>query len=570
MPVVTFSETGNSVEIPPGITILQAGRQAGAVIESPCNGAGSCGKCTVQLDPASLGNIVQKGMHQLTPAETARGLVLSCEAEIVGDIRVRTVPREKHATLKIISHGVGCTVEVDPYLSKTFDPDTGLTTLWGGDQPLAREPGDTRQALFGAVIDIGTTTLCASLVDLQTGVEIACASALNPQSHHAQDVLSRIRFAATGEGLLTMHEALIAELGRLLGGLLEEASLPTEHLYEIVYSGNTCMLYLAIRENPAELGKFPYLTRLTGDEHHPAAAFRLPASPHALIYLPPVISAYVGPDITSGILATGLRGRPGTSLLVDIGTNGEMVLACDGRLFATSTAAGPAFEGMNISCGMRASLGAIESVGIDARGALELGTIGDVEAVGICGSGLMDLAAQLVASRVVTANGRFCPAESGHLPEPLRARLTRLDGKPGFQVTEKVSISQKDIRQLQLAKGAVRAGIEFLLRQVGIEADQVDRVLIAGSFGFHLRAESLITIGLLPPQFAGRIEFVGNTSKSGAEAFLLNRATRREMAELVGGIEVVELANYPDFDRCFVECLSFPEYLPEPAEQPCT
>lgn len=558
MAVVRFHQSDQWIEVPPGTTVLQAARAFGLVIDSPCNSAGTCGKCTVQLDLASLANIVQKGMHRLSPVEVSRGLVLSCEAEIVGDIAVRTVPREQHKTLQILSHGMGCAVALDPFIEKSFDAGENVTRVLGGGKELALEAGDTRQASYGAVVDIGTTTLSASLVDLSTGAELACAGALNPQSHHAQDVLSRIRFAATEEGLQTMHALLIEEIGQLLGLLAREAAIAPEHLYEVVFSGNTCMLHLAIRENPAPLGKFPYTSLLNGDEHRPASRFHLPVAPGALVYLPPVISAFVGPDISSGILATGMHEDRGTSLLVDIGTNGEMVLASSGRLFATSTAAGPAFEGMNISCGMRASNGAIEEFSIDARGELAVKTIGDVEATGICGSGLIDIAAQLVLSGVISPNGRFSPPENA-LPKLLKDRLVRRDGKASFSITEKVGISQKDIRQLQLAKGAVRAGIDFLLREVGIEAASVERVLIAGSFGYHLRAESLLAIGLLPPQFAGKIEFVGNTSKTGGEAFLLNRAARRELAAVVKGIEVVDLANYPDFDRCFVQCLSFPE-----------
>ena len=562
MAVVSFFPMGQSIAVPEGTTILQAARLAGLVIESPCNSAGSCGKCAVQLEPASLGNIVQKGKHRLPAEASARGFVLSCETEVRGDIAVSVVPREEHKTLQIMNHGVGCTVELDPGIAKDYDARANLTRVWAEAGELALEAGDTRGALYGAVVDIGTTTIAASLVDLSSGREIACAGALNPQSHHAQDILSRIRFAATEAGLKTMHAAVIGEIALLLGSLALTAGIEPENIYEVVFSGNTCMLYLAMGENPASLGKFPYSFALAGGEQRPSVGLGLPLAASALIYLPPIISAYVGPDITSGILATGLQNAQGTTLLVDIGTNGEMVLACNGRLLATSTAAGPAFEGMNISCGMRACDGAIEAFDIDARGAIYLSTIGGSEAVGICGSGLMDIAAELVSSGVVGADGRLLASDSPGsqaLAGSLQDRLVRRDGKPAFRISDRVHISQKDIRQVQLAKGAVRAGIELLLRESGCDPESVERVLIAGSFGYHLRAESLLTIGLLPPQFAGKVEFVGNTSKSGGEAFLLNRGARREMAVAVAGIEVLELANCPDFDRTFVRCLRFAE-----------
>jgi uncharacterized 2Fe-2S/4Fe-4S cluster protein (DUF4445 family) len=234
-----------------------------------------------------------------------------------------------------------------------------------------------------------------------------------------------------------------------------------------------------------------------------------------------------------------------------------MVLGRSGRLRATSTAAGPAFEGMNISCGMRASRGAVEFFDIAEDGAISVKTIGGAPAAGICGSGLLDIVGELVDHGVIGGNGRFVDAEKAVLPSLLKERLVKREGKVAFRVTEDLFLSQKDIRQVQLAKGAVRAGIEFLLQDTGIGAGEVDRVLIAGAFGYHLQEKSLLRLGLLPREFAGKIDFVGNTSKSGGQAFLLNRGFRDEMTAVVKDIEVIELANFPDFDKVFVRCLSF-------------
>ncbi|HOP39745.1 MAG TPA: ASKHA domain-containing protein, partial [Geobacteraceae bacterium] len=401
------------------------------------------------------------------------------------------------------------------------------------------------------------TTLVAALVDLASGREIATASALNPQSRKAQDVLSRIHFASEETGLQTMHADLVEEINRLTADLSRQSGLDSRHIYEMVYSGNTCMLHLATGTSPASLGRYPYTPLIRGGRHVAAAGQGLNIADNALVYLPPVISGYVGADLTSGILATGLHRRKGTTLLVDIGTNGEMILARNGELRATSTAAGPAFEGMNISCGMRAGSGAVEYFAVDGDG-LTLRTIGNARATGICGSGLLDIVGELVAHGVIGGNGRFVdPDRTPHLPASLKERLVPREGKPNFQVTEDVFLSQKDIRQVQLAKGAIRAGIEFLLQDSGIAAAQVDRVLIAGSFGYHLREKSLLNLGLLPKEFAGRIDFVGNTSKTGGQALLLNQGLRDEMTALVTAVEVIELANFPDFDRVFVKCLGF-------------
>jgi len=411
---------------------------------------------------------------------------------------------------------------------------------------------------YGAVVDIGTTTLVASIVNLNNGDEIGTSSALNPQAVHAQDVLSRIKFSSDADGLKVMHSELTDKINSMIGEIALRAGISKEHIYEIVFSGNTCMLHLASNTCPESLGKYPYTPKISGAAYLDAAKYNIDISPFGIIYLPPIISAYVGADIVSGILASQLHEKDGVILFVDIGTNGEMVLASCGNLSATSTAAGPAFEGMNITCGMRAGEAAIEFFEIEEQGSINIKVIGETEAAGICGSGLLDMVGEFAAHGVIKKNGQFIDPESENVLHPkLAERLVRQDGKWIFKVTDKVFLSQKDIRQVQLAKGAVRAGIEFLLENKGVRASDVDKVLIAGSFGYHLREKSLINIGLLPKEFEGKVEFVGNTSLSGAKAFLLNQTYREKMKEMVKSVEVLELANYKDFDRVFVRCLSF-------------
>jgi uncharacterized 2Fe-2S/4Fe-4S cluster protein (DUF4445 family) len=448
-------------------------------------------------------------------------------------------------------------VALDPWVTKKYSAGEGVTSVFAGGRVFAQEEGDTEAESYGLVVDIGTTTLVVSLVDLGEGKELAVASALNPQSNHAQDVLSRIRYASEAKGLEEMRKGVIDEINRLTRQTAEEAGLSQKRIYETVLSGNTCMLHLAAGVDPASLGRYPYTPLLTGGEYRDGAAMGLDIAPFGIVYLPPVISAYVGADITSGILATRLYEERKTTLFVDIGTNGEMAIAREGRLWSTSTAAGPAFEGMNITFGMRAGAGAIERFDIAADGDVKIGVISDTDATGICGSGLLDIVAELVTAGVIAANGRFVSVQSASVPEQLKERFVEKNGKTVFLITDKVWLTQKDIRQVQLAKGAIRAGIQLLLRHTGMTETAVEKVLIAGSFGYHLRAESLVAIGLLPPEFKDRIEFVGNTSKTGGETFLLNRDSRDEMVRLVHEVEVVELANCQDFDKVFIAALPF-------------
>jgi uncharacterized 2Fe-2S/4Fe-4S cluster protein (DUF4445 family) len=557
MVTIHFLPANRSATVPRGTTILAAARLAGVTIDSPCNGAVVCGKCAVHLAQDSLHRIEQKGEHQLTRRQQLAGLVLSCAAEVTGDIVVDVPEGPSERALKITSHGESVAVALAPHITKVYQAERDVTTVFGGSDPLFEEEGDSSEESFGVVVDIGTTTLVVSLVDLSIGVELATASALNPQSRHAQDVLSRIRMAADEHGMAELHYGVIAEINRLIKEVSDQAGVRRERIYEVVLSGNTCMLHLAAGVNPASLGKYPYTPTLPCASYLDAAQIGIGIAPGGLVYLPPIISAYVGADITAGLQAVRLHEERDSVLFVDIGTNGEMALCHGGRLFATSTAAGPAFEGMNISSGMRAGEGAIERFSFLKDGAVKIKTIGKTEAVGICGSGLMDVVAELVSHKVIGINGKFVGPEAPGLAPAIARRLVQRDGKLVFLLTDQVWLTQKDVRQVQLAKGAIRAGVEFLLREAGVEASSLAKVLIAGSFGFHLTASSLTTIGLLPPETAGSIEFVGNTAKSGGEAFLLNRDARREMALLVKGIEVLELASYPDFDRVFVKCLSF-------------
>ncbi len=552
MSKVTFALQGITVRVDAGASLLDAAIQAGILVETPCDGTGTCGKCRAKASSATglIAGVYANDL--LSDAERAAGWVLACQTKVIGDVTVE-VETSVDDGLKIISDGHELAVKIRPWIRKVFQTELLTTQVYGGAKLLATEPSDTTQFGYGLSVDIGTTTLVTSLIDLANGQELASASSLNPQARQAQDVLSRIKLGSQPDGLRQLRNDLMTEINRQIGEATAAAGVIPRHIYEAVFSGNTTMLHLATGTNPASLGKYPYTPSLSGGCHLPAEIVGLAISQHGLVYLPPIMSAYVGADITSGILATALAHEGGVVLFVDIGTNGEMVLAVNGTLVATSTAAGPAFEGMNIACGMRANRGAIERVSLTER-RIDVQTIGEGEPIGLCGSGLLDAVGELAATRGVDANGRFQFKDESW---PWSKQWDVLDGKPIFRIAGPVYLSQKDIRQVQLAKAAVRAGIELLLKSNDLQASQVDRVLIAGSFGFHLRTESLIHLGLLPPEFENRVHFVGNTSKSGGRAFLLDYHTRDEMMSVTQGVRVLELANDPAFEKTFLRSISF-------------
>jgi uncharacterized 2Fe-2S/4Fe-4S cluster protein (DUF4445 family) len=552
MPRIRFQTAGTSgdravatLEVAAGTTLLEASRRSGLAVEAPCNGSGTCGKCRVRIDAPGQ---VRDGSGAGDPFEP-----LACRAEVLGDLVV-DLPGPAAAGLRILCGGAQSAVAVAPHIRKLWRQDRNRTEVYAGDELLEAEPGDTAGENFGLVVDLGTTTLVAALVDLRDGREQLSRSALNPQTRHGQDVLSRIQLGSTPEGLERLQGDLIRELNGLVASLCAGTGVAAARIHEAVLSGNTAMLHLAVGADPRSLGKFPYTPLLKGGEYLDAAAIHLAIAPRGRVYLPPILSAYVGADIVSGLLATSLPEQPGIVLFVDIGTNGEMVLAVNGKLTATSTAAGPAFEGMNIACGMRASEGAVELFAVEEQG-IRLETIGSADPVGLCGSGLLDLVGELARAGSLDRNGRF----SRQAPNPvLRERLEFREGRGVFQVAGPVYLTQKDVRQVQLAKGAVRAGIELLLRSEGLQAGDVERVLIAGSFGFHLRTRSLVNLGLLPEALADRVEFVGNTSQSGGRAFLVNAPSRWSMAEMAGRVRVLELSNDPAFEQTFISALAFP------------
>ena len=527
MPKIIFhhDQTTTTLDVAAGTNLLAAARTAGVYVDAPCNGSGACGKCRVEY------------------RQTA---VLACQTVVEDDMEIRLTTKAQR-DVAVVSSGRGDAVRLAPYLSKRYLPAEDKTLVQAGDVLLVAEPGNTEAELYGLAVDIGTTTLVVSLVDLNSGAELAVGVALNPQCDYVQDVLSRIRFAAGEDGLRKLHEALIAELNRLTDQVAARAGVATASIYEAVFSGNTCMLHLALAVSPASLGKYPYTPAIRGGDSRPAADCGLAVSSVGQVYLPPVVSGYIGADITSGIIAAGLQRLAGTTLFIDIGTNGEMILARDGVLVAASTAAGPALEGMNISCGMRAASGAVERFRVAQSGEAQVGVIGGGVATGICGSGLVDIISELLRMGIIEPSGKFA---AGVL------RDSR-NGKPVYAVSDAVYLTQKDIRQVQLAKAAIRAGVEALLTEQRLRAGEVERVFVAGSFGYHLDADNLIVLGLLPAAFRGKIEFLGNTSKYGAQAFLLDQSLRRTASDLVTAVTVVELANVQGFDKLFVKCMTF-------------
>ncbi|MDR3175131.1 MAG: ASKHA domain-containing protein [Desulfovibrio sp.] len=542
MPIVRFFPKGAVTAVPPGTSLLEAAEAAGLAMETPCGGNGVCGKCLARVLTGPL-----------TATQDRAPFVLVCQGVVGEDDLDLEIPEAGETSLQIHDESLDVPFTHAPRLSKRFLPDPGQTEVLADGKTLCLETGNRTSSLFGLAVDVGTTTLAVALVDLISGEERASAASLNRQTRYAQDVLGRVSFAAEPGGLAILQRDVLTDINSLIDGVCGQAGITGADVYEAVICGNTCMQHLAAGVDPANLGRRPYRPDFRGHAYLKAAEMGLRISPRGEVYFPAVLSGHIGADIVAGIMATGLLRRRRPTLFIDIGTNGEMALAEEGRLIAASTAAGPAFEGMNISCGMRAAAGAIEACRLDGDGRPALKTIAGASPQGICGSGLIDAVAALVVHNGIAPSGRFTP-DGGAIAR----LLERVDGKIRIRLTPKVFLTQKDIRQVQLAKAAIRAGIDLLLRQARILPEQVDRVLIAGSFGYHLKERSLLDLGLLPEAFAGKTEFVGNTSKAGARIFLLDAASRDFAASLAEKAFCLDLADLPEFQDVFTASMAFP------------
>lgn len=483
----------------------------------PCGGRGVCRKCRVVVRGAAS-PMTDTEAACLTEAERARGVRLACMTTALGDAEI-VLPDTARARI----------------LTAGRLPDFSLAPWAEG---------------YGAAFDIGTTTVAAYLYDLANGAPLAADSEKNPQAAFGADVISRITHAIQGDSA-TLAGAIRGCINNLLSRMCRAAEIAPRSLGALVFTGNTAMEYLLAGANPTSIAQAPFAQDRYFGEFCPADALGLDA-PCAKVYITRCISAYVGGDIASGILSTGMTAANEPVLLADIGTNGELVLASGGRLVCCSTAAGPAFEGAGIYMGMAAADGAITHVRA-VNGALDYETIGGGAPVGICGSGIIDAVAAFLALGYLDETGAI---DELALPDALRASA---DGVPAVRFPgSAVVLTQKDVRAVQLAKSAICAGMETLLASADLRAEEVGRLLIAGGFGSVLDVSSAEAIGLIPPGFAGRTEAVGNAAGMGAVMQLLSRKKIEEAEALSRGAETAELSRDPVFRAAYLENMLFP------------
>ncbi|MDY6230846.1 ASKHA domain-containing protein [Peptostreptococcus porci] len=601
MPSIEVKNVKEKIEYRPNENLLDILLESGHFVDNPCNGKGTCGKCKVKIIDGAIESPSITERKLLSEGELESGVRLSCMVKPSGNLKVELMQKEREH--KVLTAGYKPRFDFNTNIKKVlvqiekpslqnqtpfeeqlkkatglksiqFDnlqsieyDDGAYTVVLYDEKVIGVEVGDTMESLYGLAVDIGTTTVVCELVDMNTGKELSNSSMINAQKHFGLDVLTRITYEIENkaDGKQKLQEAIVKSINDMIEDICNKERISRKSIYEMVVSANCTMMHMLLGVSAKTIGKSPYAPIFTSSKNIPAIDIGIDISRFGRLHCLPSVSAYIGADIVSGAYVCNLENRKGNILFIDIGTNGEIVLSKSGRLLCCSCAAGPALEGMNISSGMRAADGAIEDIDIDERGNISLKVIGDKEPIGICGSGILAAIRELVKSRILKKDGAFIKLEKLE-EDDFRNKLIQMNGKKREFVVysngksdEKILITQGDVRQVQLAKGAILSGFLALLEKAEITMDELDKVVIAGQFGAHLPADSLTGTGILPDDISDKLEYVGNSSKVGAYMALMSKDVKENMEKLSLNMDYMELGAVKGYERLFSDCLIFPK-----------
>ncbi|OGK84332.1 MAG: hypothetical protein A2X52_17220 [Candidatus Rokubacteria bacterium GWC2_70_16] len=610
---LTLLPERRTLQAPHGATILASAQEAGVDITATCGGRGRCTSCRVKFVSGAVPPPTVMDELQLGDALVREGYRLSCQCRVMEPVAVLVAPPLDERSFQILGaqspSEALARVEIDAGIRKevvtvslpkeehhqTSDLEEMLAVLGRtpddvspallqalpralrqqrgevtvttfGSRVLAVEPGDTRLLKFGLAVDIGTTSVVTTLMELESGEELASVSSLNPQAVFGADLMSRIAFAQLDAGnLRKLRTRIVGLLNQHIEQVAADSGVLPKWIYKVVIVGNTCMHHLLLGIDPSHVGLAPYAPVMRHALVLPARELFLKVNPEARVCLLPLVAGFVGADAVGVALATRIGETPETRIAVDIGTNGEVLLGSRDRLWACSAPAGPALEGAQLRHGMRGALGAIDQVWLE-DGDLRLHTIGDAPAQGICGSGVIDAIATLLEADILDWSGLIAVEGRDRLPAPLRGRVSvrgeervvtlARAGEGG--AAREILLTQDDVRQVQLCKGAIASGAAMLQRIAGVAPDQVSELMLAGGFGNYLSIRSALRIGLIPPLPASRIRYVGNAAALGAQLALMSETERARAETIARRIEHVSLAAHPDFQDVFVDCMNFP------------
>jgi uncharacterized 2Fe-2S/4Fe-4S cluster protein (DUF4445 family) len=593
--------------VPMGTAVLDVALAAGIDIVATCGRRGRCRSCRVKALAGEIAPPTLQDTIQLGPEAVHERFRLSCRMPAVADCSIAAMPPRVEAGHQILSDTVAPASTEMPVASgvekhlirarapqdenhQTSDveevlaclpPQTSrevpldvlrklpgalraesgrLTVTTFLRQIIDVEPGDTVAHRYGMAFDVGTTSVVGALLDLGTGEQLASVGAVNPQAVYGGDLMSRIAYAQfDAKKLQVLRGRILNQLNEFIAQAAADAGVSTEHIYKIVIVGNTCMHHICLGIDTSYVGLAPYAPVAREPIVVPAGELPLKRAPNARVCFLPIVAGFVGADTIAGIIATRIYESEGVRLLVDIGTNGEVVLGGKEQLLVCSAPAGPTFEGGQVKHGMRGAVGAIEKVSIGDD--VECGTIGDAPAIGICGSGLIDAVAKMLDAGVVDPAGRLWRPGGRPLAAALAARIVQDAGSRAFVLVDAASsgrgeaivLTQNDIRQLQLAKAAIYGGVMMLQTVMDAPDERIEEVMLSGGFGNYVSIESAVKIRLLPPVARDRINYVGNAALLGAQLALMSEDERARALEVARKIEHVALATRLEFQEIFVD-----------------
>jgi len=599
--------------VPLGISLLEAARKAGAGIQSICGGKARCGKCTVVVRQGSelLSSVSESEFKFLSQAELATGYRLACRALVTraGSIIINIPMETRIGRHRLLVEGIEVPMELSPIVKKfvvkmpkptlvDIMPDmerliealkgsreteelhldyealkalphvvregewTATVTLWSGREVVCVEAGSTAHRLYGVAVDIGTTKLACYLVDLNTGKILATTSSPNPQIPYGEDVISRITYSSeSAQHLAELQGVIVGGINKLISEACEKAGVKSEEVYDMAVVGNTAMHHIFLSLNPKYVSLAPFPAVTGGSLNVKARSLGVRINRGAYVYTMPCVAGFVGADAIADMLATEIHRLNELSMCIDIGTNTEIMLGDERKLMACSCASGPAFEGAHVKHGMRAATGAIERVFIDPE-TLEVTyrTIEDAKPRGLCGSAIVDVVAEMLKAGVIDRSGKIntkfetarLRVKDNIMPELVIAWSNETEGG------DDIVITQRDVREIQLAKAAIYTGASILMNKMRVTAADIKHVFIAGAFGTYVDPRSAKVIGMYPDVPLDRVKFVGNAAGSGARMALTSVKARKLAEEIRAKVEYLELGADPEFEGEFTKALFFP------------
>ena len=600
---VTFEPEGKTVA-DSSHTLLELAQSANVSLRGECGGAGVCGKCRVKIIKirGSLSEPTEKEKEHLKCDEIAGGYRLACQTKILsGRCTVYIPPESRTGKREISGVGLDEDVPLDPVavkvhlsmappafgdtrpdlrrledaLNQSLEiplhslahlPETLRRAKWDvtvalwKNRLISVESGDTTEDLFGIAVDIGSSKVICHLVSLKSGETIARANSENPQIMYGEDVVTRITYASKSpENLPKLQKLVVDTINILIETVCKESGISSGNICEMVFVGNSVMHHLFLGISPKYIGVAPFIPAVGAMVSFPAKDLGLLMNPDGMVTAIPLIEGYIGSDAVANLIITKIGQNEEVSLTIDIGTNSEILLGNREKILACSAPSGPSFEGAHISSGMKAVTGAIESVDIKGED-LSYTVIGDVKPKGICGSGVIDLVAELFLAGVITKSGKF---------RDLNHPRIIINGVPKFVVAwndetstrSDITISEKDINQFLLAKGSLKTGWIILAKRYGIKPSDIDTIYLAGSFGTHINIENAITLSIIPDIDRKKILFAGETAVGGAKMALKSKSEREKIIQLLAKTGYVELSVEPSFNREYLVSIPISEVL---------